>query len=45
MMKSNYITPDLRIMLIQQSDIVTTSGETDPTQDDGYGLFFQEGLQ
>ena len=44
-MKSNYATPDLRIMLVHESDIVTASGEVDPTQDDGYGLFFQEGLQ
>ena len=40
-MKSNYCTPDLSIVYLQKSDIVTASALEDPTQDDGYGLFFK----
>lgn len=40
-MKGNYCTPDLSIVYLQKSDIVTASALEDPTQDDGYGLFFE----
>jgi hypothetical protein len=44
-MKGNYSTPDLRIMYIQESDIVTASAQVDPTQDDSYGLFIEGGIE
>ena len=44
-MKGNYSTPDLRIMYIQKSDIVTASAQVDPTQDDSYGLFIEGGIE